>query len=78
MNSQPNTTPRNGLTLQSKRGDLIECDVGYHGMIDMQPCRVLEAPRECGRLFAESPRTCSALVQITGTGETFTTEACIP
>lgn len=66
-----------GLTLQSKRGDVVECDVGYDGMIDMQPCEVLQAPREDSPLFPNSPRACSAPVRICGTGEVFTTQALI-
>lgn len=51
--------------------DIIELDCGYHGMIDMQPCRVLEQPYELRPLFEGDKPSLAARVEQLGTGETF-------
>jgi hypothetical protein len=61
------------LNLKTKRGDIIEADCGYNGMIDERECKVLEKPYESNGLFPNSPKTLNARVEILGTGEVFTT-----
>lgn len=63
------TTPR---PPDLKKGDLVELDCGYNGMIDMKTCRLLSDPAVDEPLFPGTPDTYSARVEIQGTGEVFT------
>jgi len=57
-----------------KKGDLVELDCGYNGMIEMMTCRLLSDPTVSKPLFPGTPDSYSARVEIVGTGEVFTAD----
>ena len=63
---------------QPKIGDVISCDCGYDGMIEMRDCEVIGRPTKCVGLFDDSPDYLRIPVIILGTGEMFHTCVDLP
>lgn len=54
-----------------KKGEWVELDCGYDGMIDMRECRLIEDSYKVKGLWPDSPERDVARVEILGTGEVF-------